>query len=127
MDPPKHDRLKALFQAGFTPRRIAEHEDAIRAIAAGVLDRLDGRETCDLVTDVAQPVVARVIGSFMGIPPEDDAIWARLMNTTLGAADPDVNPEGVESVMVRDVPEIFERCRALIAERRERPTDDLTS
>ena len=127
MDPPKHDRLKMLFQRGFTPKRIAEHEDAIRAIAAGVLDRLADRETCDLVTEVAQPVVSRVIGSFMGIPPEDDAIWARLMNTTLGAGDPDLNPEGIDSVMERDVPEIFERCGRLIAERRERPTDDLTS
>src|SRR6185503_19292160 len=127
MDPPKHDRLKALFQAGFTPRRIAEHEDEIRAIAAGVLDRLDGCETCDLVTDVAQPVVARVIGSFMGIPPEDDAIWAGLMNAIFSAGDPDMNPEGVETVMGRDVPEIFERCRALIAERRTHPTEDLTS
>jgi cytochrome P450 len=127
MDPPKHDRLKALFQRGFTPKRIAEHEDAIRTITTGALDRIQGRETCDLVTDVAQPVVSRVIGSFMGIPPEDDEIWARLMNTTLGAGDPDLNPEGVESVMQRDVPEIFQRCGRLIAERRERPTDDLTS
>jgi cytochrome P450 len=127
MDPPKHDRLKALFQRGFTPRRIAEHEDEIRAITTRVLDRLEGRSTCDLVTDVAQPVVSRVIGSFMGIPPEDDEIWARLMNQTLGAGDPDLNPEGVETVMARDVPEIFDRCRRLIAERRERPTDDLTS
>ena len=94
MDPPKHDRLKALFQRGFTPKRIAEHEDEIRAITRDVLDRLDGRETCDLVTDVAQPVVSRVIGSFMGIPPEDDEIWARLMNSMLGAGDPDLNPEG---------------------------------
>ena len=127
MDPPKHDRLKQLFQRGFTPKRIAEHEDAIRAITVGVLDRLEGRETCDLVTDVAQPVVSRVIGSFMGIPPEDDEIWARLMNNTLGAGDPDLNPEGVQSVMERDVPEIFARCGQLIAERRENPTDDLTS
>jgi cholest-4-en-3-one 26-monooxygenase len=127
MDPPKHDRLKALFQRGFTPKRIAEHEPAIRDITRGVLDRLDGRETCDLVTDVAQPVVARVIGSFMGTAPEDDAIWARLMNTTLGAGDPDMNPEGVSTVMERDVPEIFRRCGELIAERRERPTDDLMS
>jgi cytochrome P450 len=127
MDPPKHDRLKQLFQRGFTPKRIAEHEDAIRAITLGVLDRLEGRERCDLVTDVAQPVVSRVIGSFMGIPPEDDEIWARLMNTTLGAGDPDLNPEGVQSVMERDVPEIFARCGRLIAERRENPTDDLTS
>jgi cytochrome P450 len=127
MDPPKHDRLKALFQRGFTPKRIAEHEDEIRAITGGVLDRLEGRDGCDLVTDVAQPVVSRVIGSFMGIPPADDEIWARLMNNTLGAGDPDINPEGVQSVMERDVPEIFARCGQLIAERRDNPTDDLTS
>jgi cytochrome P450 len=126
-DPPKHDRLKALFQRGFTPRRIAEHEDRIRAITCEVLDRLEGRETCDLVTDVAQPVVARVIGSFMGIDPADDALWANLMNAVLGAGDEDLNPEGPEAVMARDLPEIFDRCRRLIAERRERPTDDLTS
>jgi cholest-4-en-3-one 26-monooxygenase len=127
MDPPKHDRLKALFQSGFTPKRIAEHEDEIREITLRVLDRLADRDTCDLVTDVAQPVVSRVIGSFMGIPPEDDEIWAHLMNTTLGAGDPDLNPEGPEAVMQRDVPEIFARCQRLIAERRENPTDDLTS
>jgi cholest-4-en-3-one 26-monooxygenase len=127
MDPPKHDRLKALFQRGFTPKRIAEHEDKIRAITVGVLEGLDESAPCDLVTEVAQPVVSRVIGSFMGIPPEDDEVWARLMNTTLGAGDPDLNPAGAGSVMERDVPEIFERCRKLIAERRESPTDDLTS
>ena len=127
MDPPKHDRIKALFQRGFTPKRIAEHEDAIRAITIDVLSRLDGRETCDLVSDVAQPVVARVIGSFMGLPPEDDEVWAHLMNTILGAGDPDATPEGAQVVMERDVPEVFERCGKLIAERRETPTEDLTS
>ena len=127
MDPPKHDRLKALFQAGFTPKRIAAHEPAIREIVTRVLDRLDGRSECDLVTDVAQPAVSRVIGSFMGIPEEDDAIWARLMNSTLGAMDPDINPDGIEGALQKDIPEIFERCRALIAARRAEPTDDLTS
>jgi cytochrome P450 len=127
MDPPKHDRIKALFQRGFTPKRIAEHEDEIRGITRDVLDKLEGRETCDLVDDVAQPVVARVIASFMGLPPGDDVIWARLMNTILGANDPEVNPEGIETVMERDFPEVFERCAKLIAERRENPTLDLTS
>jgi cytochrome P450 len=127
MDPPKHDRVKALFQAGFTPKRIAAHEDAIRQIAVRVLDRLEGREECDLVSDLAQPVVARVIGSFMGIPEEDDAIWARLMNSSLGAGDADLNPAGIDGVLEKDIPEVFERCRKLIAERQEHPTDDLTS
>ncbi len=127
MDPPKHDRVKALFQAGFTPRRIAAHEEAIRAIVRDVLQRIEGKETCDLVTEVAQPVVARVIGSFMGIPREDDEVWANLMNSTLGAGDRDLNPDGVEGAVEKDIPEIFERCRRLISERRENPTDDLTS
>jgi len=127
MDPPKHDRIKALFQAGFTPKRIAAHEGAIRAIVVDVLERLQGRERCDLVSDVAQPVVSRVIGSFMGIPKEDDAVWANLMNSTLGASDPDINPYGPEGAVEKDIPEIFERCRRLIAERQQHPTDDLTS
>jgi cholest-4-en-3-one 26-monooxygenase len=127
MDPPKHDRVKALFQAGFTPKRIAAHEDAIRGITSEVLGRLEGRERCDLVTDVAQPVVSRVIGSFMGVPPEDDAMWAELMNATLGAGDADLNPAGLDGVMEKLVPELFARCGKLIADRRERPTDDLTS
>ena len=127
MDPPKHDRLKMLFQRGFTPKRIAEHQEAIRQITVDAMERLDGREECDLVTDVAQPVVSRVIHSFMGVPPEDDADWARLMNSALAAGDPDLSPGGVEGVVEKDIPEIFERCRKLIAERRENPTDDLTS
>ena len=127
MDPPKHDRLKALFQAGFTPRRIADHEQRIREITLEALGRVDGREHADLVSDVAQPVVARVIGSFMGVAPEEDEVWARLMNSTLGSGDADLSPDGVEGVIDQDVPEIFERCQKLIAERRERPTDDLTS
>jgi cholest-4-en-3-one 26-monooxygenase len=116
-----------LFQAGFTPKRIAAHGRAIRKIVVDVLDRLEGRETCDLVADVAQPVVSRVIGSFMGIPREDDLVWAALMNSALGAGDPDLNPGGIESVATNDIPEIFARCQRMIAERREHPTDDLTS
>jgi cytochrome P450 len=127
MDPPKHDRLKMLFQRGFTPKRIAEHEGRIREIAERVLDGVAPRGGCELVNDVAQPVVSRVIGSFMGIPEEDDAIWARLMNSSLGFGDEDLAPGGLDQVLEKDIPEIFERCRRMIAERQETPTDDLTS
>jgi cholest-4-en-3-one 26-monooxygenase len=49
------------------------------------------------------------------------------MNSALGAGDPDLNPDGIESVAAKDIPEIFARCQRMIAERREHPTDDLTS
>jgi cytochrome P450 len=103
MGPPKHDRLKMLFQAGFTPRRIAAHEPAIRAIAVDVLDRLRGRPECDLVTDVAQPAVSRVIGSFMGIPPEDDAA-TRIRTGSTRAATRSTRPSGREAGTTAWVP-----------------------
>ena len=64
----------------------------------------------------------------MGIPPEDDAIWAELMNATLGRRRPRPQP-GRRRGSDRNatVPEIFERCGKMIAARRENPTDDLTS
>ena len=127
MDPPKHGRLKSLFQRGFTPKRIAEHEDAIRAIAREALDKLEGRDEIDVVTEYAQPVVSRVIGSFMGIAPEDDAMWAELMNRLVGGDDAEMNPEGPQDVIETVIPMIVQRCQVLIDERRENPTDDLMS
>ena len=49
------------------------------------------------------------------------------MNSALGLGDDDLNPGGLDQVLQEDIPEIFERCRRMIAERRENPTDDLTS
>src|SRR5256714_12623126 len=73
MDPPKHDRVKALFQAGFTPKRIADHEGEVRASVTEALDRLPGRGRRRLVTDVAQPVGSRVIRSLLGSPHAERA------------------------------------------------------
>jgi cholest-4-en-3-one 26-monooxygenase len=127
MDPPKHDRLKALFQKAFTPKAIAVHEPAIREITERVMDGLEGRETCDLVKDVAQPVVARVIGSFMGLDPADDEPWAVAINTLLGFGDPDLNPGGMEEINTEQLPRMYEKCMELVAARRANPTDDMLS
>ena len=127
MDPPKHDRLKALFQKAFTPKAIAQHEPAIREITARVMDGLEGRETCDLVTEVAQPVVARVIGSFMGLDPEDDKPWAEAINTLIGFGDPDLNADGIEQITNEQLPRMYEKCMKLVADRRANPTDDMLS
>jgi cytochrome P450 len=122
-----HDRLKALFQAAFTPKRVADHEDAIRSIVRKTLDRLSGRDECDIVSEIAQPVVSRVIGSFMGIPEQDDAIWVALTGAALETSGGGASSVGVNGWMQREIAEVFERCRQMIAERRAHPTDDLTS
>ncbi len=125
MDPPRHDRIKALFQRGFTPKRIAEHEERIREIVNRVLDRVAARGECDLVNEVAGPVVSRVIGSFIGSPEEDDQRHIEETNMVLGFGDEDLRPteEAVVEMMSRAWDETMER----IAERRDSPgMNDLT-
>ena len=119
MDPPRHDRIKALFQRGFTPKRIAEHEQRIRGIVNRVLDRVAERGECDLVNDVAGPVVSRVIGSFIGTPEEDDRRHMEETNMALGFGDEELRPsdEAVAEMMARNWDETMER----IAERRANP------
>lgn len=73
MDPPRHARLKALVIKQFTPDVIAGHTDHINQIISDVLDAVADKERFDLVADVARPIPARVIGSLLGTPPEDDA------------------------------------------------------
>lgn len=126
MDPPRHDRIKHLFQRGFTPKRIAEHEATIQEITERYMDLLAGRTEFDLVEDIAQPVVGRVIGSFLGAPEEDDAMWADFANRGLALGDDELQPEGQGTVLEliqRGVTRVIE----MAAERRQNPTDDLTS
>jgi cytochrome P450 len=122
-DPPRHDRLKALFQRGFSPRRIAEHEQRIREIVTRTLDTIAQRGECDLVHDVASPVVSRVIGSFIGSPPEEDAENVANTNLALGFGDEDLRPD-LDSV-ARMMEESFKRVQERVADRRVNPRDDL--
>ena len=92
-----------------------------------MLDGLAGRETCDLVTDIAQPVVARVIGSFMGLDPADDKPWAEAINTLMGFGDPELNPKGLEQIASEDLPAMYEKCMHLVADRRANPGEDMLS
>ena len=125
MDPPRHDRIKALFQRGFTPKRISEHQERIRAIVNRVLDRVEAQNEVDLVHDVAGPVVSRVIGSFLGTPEEDDMRHMEETNLALGFGDEDLRPtdEAFIEMMARSWDETME----MIEERRQNPGDDLLS
>lgn len=125
MDPPRHDRIKSLFQRGFTPRRIAEHEQRIRDIATRALDRIAPAGECDLVLDLAAPVVSRVIGSFLGWPPQDDHLMREWTNIALGFGDEDLRPEWDD--MTKMIESAWNYTMAVVEDRRRNPSDDLVS
>lgn len=125
MDPPRHDRLKRLVGRAFTPKRIALHEEATRTIVRSVLDRFVDRDGCDLAVEVARPIPARVIGSLLGTPEEDDAKLVHWTNVATAFEDPDVRAGWDDSQA--EFLEIVAYIDAVRKEREADPGDDLLS
>ncbi|MEZ0054010.1 cytochrome P450 [Mycobacterium sp. MAA66] len=123
MDPPRHDRLKALVIKAFTPERVAAHEDAIKQIISGVLDSVADKERFDLVADVARPVPARVIGSMLGTPPQDDERLVHWTNVFSAFEDPEIRAQWDDAGAI--VLEIIAYLNEQIEQRRVTPRDDL--
>jgi cytochrome P450 len=71
MDPPRHDRLRALVNRGFTPRRVQALEPHIRALATRYIDRFVDEGSCDFIQDFAGKLPMDVISEMVGVPPED--------------------------------------------------------
>ena len=78
VDPPLHDRIRGLVTKGFTPRRIASLEPAIRRIVAELLAPLPPAGEIDVISAFAWPLPLRVLGELLGLPREDLAqlhVW----------------------------------------------------
>lgn len=115
MDPPRHDRLKAMVIKEFTPEAVARHEEAVKRIIKHVLDSVADQERFDLVADVARPIPARVIGSLLGTPPEDDATLVHWTNVFTAFEDPVIRQQWDDPGAV--VTDIVEYTQGRIAKR----------
>jgi cytochrome P450 len=67
-DPPLHTMHRGLMSRVFTPRRMAQLEDQVRAFCARCLDPLVGRDGFDVVAELGAVMPMRVIGMLLGIP-----------------------------------------------------------
>src|SRR4029077_2891758 len=123
MDPPRHDRLKALVIKEFTPEKVAEHQEHVNQIINGVLDSVADRERFDLVADVARPIPARVIGSMLGTPPEDDEKLVHGTNVCTSFEDPGIREQWADTGAI--VNEIVEYVNNQMARRSGSAGDDL--
>ena len=124
MDPPEHDRMRALVSRVFTPRAIGALEPMVREVIQSYLAPFDDAETFDAVQDFSGPFPVEIICRMLGVPEgERQQIrhWLDLMlERRPGERDP--TPEGMVAAM-----ELVSYFLELVAEKRRRPADDMTS
>lgn len=70
-DPPVHTMHRGLMSRIFTPRRMAELEDEVRAYCVACLDPLVGEPRFDIIEKLARMLPMKVISMLLGIPEQD--------------------------------------------------------
>ncbi|MCC5954113.1 MAG: cytochrome P450 [Acidimicrobiia bacterium] len=124
MDPPRHGRMRALVSRGFTPRRVAALEPRIRALTLEHLEAAVASREFDFIGQFAGKLPMDVISELVGVPPADRDEVRRLADLLVHREDGvmDIPPAGVEAAL-----ELVVYYSEMLAERRRRRTEDLTS
>ncbi|WP_353946955.1 cytochrome P450 [Streptomyces sp. HUAS MG91] len=118
-----HRRLRRMIAPAFSARRITALTADVEALVAGLLDRLEAvpaGEVVDLREHLATPLPIAVVGRLMGVPASQAAEFRTLVDgvfaTTLSTDEAAKNTAAVYQLLAE-----------LIAAKRERPGDDMTS
>jgi cytochrome P450 len=124
LDPPRHTRMRSLVGKGFTPSKVAQMEDHIRAIALEHLEPALEEGTFDFIADFAGKLPMDVISELVGVPRADRAEVRRLADVVVHREDGvlDVPPAGMEAAMA-----LVAYYQDMVDERRRSRRDDLTS
>ncbi len=122
LDPPDHDRLRALVSRAFTPRRVSALEPEIRQICRDLLDAVQGRSSFDYLLDFGAIVPSKVISALLGVP-ESEREEVRHHIDQVFHIEPGVG-------MINDVSFtaqiwLYEYLSKQLEERRANPRDDM--
>ena len=123
VDGADHRRLRDLVSQGFTPKRVADLRPRVEAIASMLLGPLVARGEADLIDAFAYPLPTIVILEMLGVPADDHGRFRAWANALL---EPAMTPDKMAEAN-RLLTEFTDYLRALFAERRARPRDDLVS
>lgn len=121
MDPPDHTAFRRLVSRGFTPRRVADVEPAVRAF---VVERVEALRSelaaggeADLIGALAKPLPSFVVATYLGVPEADRARFDGWSSAIVSA-----NAGGDVLTDARDaVGELYDYFRHLIERRRSEP------
>ncbi len=121
LDPPEHDRLRALVSRAFTPRAVSSLEPMIREVIVGVLEGCDP-DGFDAVADFSGPFPVEIISRMLGVPAPDRQQIRHWLDAMLHREPGDMDPtdEGAAAAI-----ETVAYFLELVADKRRHPADDM--
>ena len=129
MDDPRHGKQRQIISRGFTPRALGRIENAVDQRAQRIVNKVIEKGECDFVAEIAAPLPLEIVCDMMGIPESQNQFVFERSNRILGLGDPDYNPEGENPITAAMTAgsELAALMREMAEERRQNPTEDMTS
>jgi len=124
MDPPEHDRLRALVSRVFTPRAVTALEPMIREVIRSYLDPLNDASEFDAVADFAAPFPVEVISRMLGVPAGERQQIRHWLDTSLHRTPGQIAPSPANEQAVLEAGMYWHQ---LTGEKRKNPCDDMLS
>ena len=136
-DAPLHNEWRKPFARDFTPKSIGRYEDQLRVIVDEVLDEAFEKQDICFVHDIAALIPIRVLGTILGLPPEQFDHFIELGDRMIIDSDPEIaihvaGSAGAEAYKYlpfgsEAAAELCSMGRETIDARRAKPEDDVLS
>jgi cytochrome P450 len=92
-DPPLHTRVRRLINGALTPRAIGQIQPDLESLVDRLLDRMESRESVDIIEEFAAAIPVEVIGNLLGVPREERSPLRNWSLAILGALEPRLTPD----------------------------------
>lgn len=121
VDPPIHHKYRLLLAPVFSPKRIADLEDDIRATTNELIDGFIGRGRCEFMSEFADLLPVIVFTKMMGLPVEEMARFRAWRDAILHGMHEDPEIPRVATA------EVESYVLALLEDRKRQRRDDILS
>ena len=126
LEPPEHTRLRGLINRAFVTRQVERLAPRIAALSHQLIDGFERQGGADLLAAFATPIPIAVIAQLIGAPGDMSERMLEWSHRMVAMYQFGVSRE-VEDKAAAASAEFVGFVRALIAERRSAPRDDLVS
>ncbi|EHN12904.1 putative cytochrome P450 hydroxylase [Patulibacter medicamentivorans] len=120
-DGAEHSRMRGTVNKAFTPWRVRDLEDELRARVAELIEAVAGAGRCDLAADLAGPLANATVCGLLGVPEEDREQLNRWTDAFLSSDDEVAGGMSGDEAMLASA----QYLAGLMQQRRDQPADDL--
>ena len=125
LDPPDHTRIRGLMVKAFNATRMAAMRPVVNALVEHLLEQQKYRKKMELKQDFAHPIPATIISDMLGIPDEDRNLFSGLSQDIIRFGNDLLVADDAAANQATEQFDLY--MTQLLAEKRLRPGDDLTS